>query len=201
MIPTKSMRISNETKAAFDLIAKEVGGNQDKAMQALLRAYESLTYGEVFPGSKTYLDDINKYLFGIDATVKALITAKETAEENARKYFQNELTVKDRTIADYQLAISELNDVRARAENAEARADKAEEALRGLEKQLDGFRAISASVAEMDTIRKQLADAKVELASVRSSLNSKDETIELLKGLIQAGGNPVKVSTQTEGNS
>lgn len=195
------MRISNETKAAFDLIAKEVGGNQDKAMQALLRAYESLTYGEVFPGSKTYLDDINKYLFGIDATVKALITAKETAEENARKYFQNELTVKDRTIADYQLAISELNDVRARAENAEARADKAEEALRGLEKQLDGFRAISASVAEMDTIRKQLADAKVELASVRSSLNSKDETIELLKGLIQAGGNPVKVSTQTEGNS
>ena len=48
--------------------------------------------------------------------------------------------------------------MRTRAAAAEERADLAEETVRRLEKELDGVRVLSDSVAELESIRKKLAE-------------------------------------------
>ena len=74
--PVKSIRMSDETKSLFDAINREFG-NQDKTMRALLSAYDSCAIGELYPESKTYMTDTLAHIAGIEATVRALIAAKE----------------------------------------------------------------------------------------------------------------------------
>lgn len=183
--PVKSIRMSDETKSLFDAINKEFG-SQDRTMRALLSAYDSCAIGELYPESKTYMTDTLAHIAGIEATVRALITAKEEAEKTAVENVKREMEIKDRTIENYQKQVTELDSVRTRAEVAELRADKAEETVRRLEKELEGVRVLADAVAEMDAIRAKLAAAQEELVSVRASLAAKDETISLLRELIPA---------------
>ena len=183
--PVKSIRMSDETKGLFDKINKEFG-SQDRTMRALISAYESCAIGELYPESKSYITDALAYISGIEAIIKALITAKEEAEKTAAENVKREMEIKDRTIETYQKQVAELDTVRTRAEAAELRADKAEETVRRLEKELEGVRVLADAVAEMDDIRAKLAAAQEELVSVRASLAAKDETISLLRELIPA---------------
>lgn len=183
--PVKSIRMSDETKHLFDTINKEFG-SQDRTMRALISAYDSCAMGELYPESKTYITDTLAHIAGIEATVKALIAAKEEAEKTAVENVKREMEIKDRTIETYQKQVAELESVRTRAEAAELRADKAEETVRRFEKELEGVRVLSEAVAEMDSLREKLAAAQEELVSVRASLTAKDETIALLRELIPA---------------
>ena len=183
--PVKSIRMSDETKSLFDAINKEFG-NQDRTMRALLSAYDSCAIGELYPESKTYMTDTLAHIAGIEATVRALIAAKEEAEKTAAENVKREMDIKDRTIETYQKQVAELDTVRTRAEAAELRAGKAEETVRRLEKELEGVRVLADAVAEMDAIRAKLAAAQEELVSARASLTAKDETIALLRELIPA---------------
>ena len=183
--PVKSIRMSDETKSLFDAINREFG-NQDKTMRALLSAYDSCAIGELYPESKTYMTDTLAHIAGIEATVRALIAAKEEAEKTAAENVKREMDIKDRTIETYQKQVAELDTVRTRAEAAELRAGKAEETVRRLEKELEGVRVLADAVAEMDAIRAKLAAAQEELVSARASLTAKDETIALLRELIPA---------------
>ena len=183
--PVKSIRMSDETKSLFDAINKEFG-SQDRTMRALLSAYDSCAIGELYPESKTYMTDTLAHIAGIEATVRALIAAKEEAEKTAAENVKREMEIKDRTIENYQKQVAELDSVRTRAEAAELRADKAEETVRRLEKELEGVRVLADAVAEMDAIRAKLAAAQEELVSARASLVAKDETIALLRELIPA---------------
>ena len=183
--PVKSIRMSDETKSLFDAINREFG-NQDKTMRALLSAYESCALGELYPESKTYMTDTLAHIAGIEATVRALIAAKEEAEKTAAENVKREMEIKDRTIETYQKQVAELDTVRARAEAAEIRADKAEDTVRRLEKELEGVQVLANAVAEMDAIRAKLTAAQEELISTKASLAAKDETIALLRALIPA---------------
>ena len=183
--PVKSIRMSDETKSLFDAINREFG-NQDKTMRALLSAYDSCAIGELYPESKTYMTDTLAHIAGIEATVRALIAAKEEAEKTAAENVKREMDIKDRTIETYQKQVAELDTVRTRAEAAELRAGKAEETVRRLEKELEGVRVLADAVAEMDAIRAKLAAAQEELVSAKASLTAKDETIALLRELIPA---------------
>ena len=183
--PVKSIRMSDETKHLFDTINKEFG-SQDRTMRALISAYDSCAMGELYPESKTYITDTLAHIAGIEATVRALIAAKEEAEKTAFENVKREMEIKDRTIETYQKQVAELESVRTRAEAAELRADKAEETVRRFEKELEGVRVLSEAVAEMDSLREKLAAAQEELVSVRASLTAKDETIALLRELIPA---------------
>lgn len=183
--PVKSIRMSDETKSLFDAINREFG-NQDKTMRALLSAYESCALGELYPESKTYMTDTLAHIAGIEATVRALIAAKEEAEKTAAENVKREMEIKDRTIETYQKQVAELDAVRARAEAAEIRADKAEDTVRRLEKELEGVQVLANAVAEMDAIRAKLTAAQEELISTKASLAAKDETIALLRELIPA---------------
>ena len=183
--PVKSIRMSDETKHLFDTINKEFG-SQDRTMRALISAYDSCAMGELYPESKTYITDTLAHIAGIEATVRALIAAKEEAEKTAFENVKREMEIKDRTIETYQKQVAELESVRTRAEAAELRADKAEETVRRVEKELEGVRVLSEAVAEMDSLREKLAAAQEELVSVRASLTAKDETIALLRELIPA---------------
>ncbi len=183
--PVKSIRMSDETKHLFDTINKEFG-SQDRTMRALISAYDSCAMGELYPESKTYITDTLAHIAGIEATVRALIAAKEEAEKTAVENVKREMEIKDRTIETYQKQVAELESVRTRAEAAELRADKAEETVRRVEKELEGVRVLSEAVAEMDSLREKLAAAQEELVSVRASLTAKDETIALLRELIPA---------------
>lgn len=180
----KSMRISEETKKAFDGIAKEIGGNHDRTMRALIDAYETVAFGELYPDSKGYLKDVLAHTAAIEATIKSLIAAKETAETAAQERVREEMVVKDRIIADYQKQVAELDDARKRAADAEARADKSEETIRNMEDQIESHRVLSMSVAEVDSLRVQLAKTQTELAAVRASLAAKEETIRLFSTFI-----------------
>ena len=183
--PVKSIRMSDETKGLFDKINKEFG-SQDRTMRALISAYESCAIGELYPESKSYITDALAYISGIEAIIKALITAKEEAEKTAAENVKREMEIKDRTIETYQKQVAELDAVRARAEAAEIRADKAEDTVRRLEKELDGVQVLSDAVAEMDSIRARLTATQEELVSTKGSLAAKDETIALLRALIPA---------------
>ena len=183
--PVKSIRMSDETKSLFDAINKEFG-NQDRTMRALLSAYDSCAIGELYPESKTYITDTLAHVAGIEATVRALITAKEEAERTAAENVKREMEIKDRTIENYQKQVAELDAVRTRAEAAELRADKAEDTVRRLEKELEGVHVLSEAVAEMESIRAKLAAVQEELVSARASLAAKNETIALLSDLIPA---------------
>ena len=141
--PVKSIRMSDETKGLFDKINKEFG-SQDRTMRALISAYESCAIGELYPESKSYITDALAYISGIEAIIKALITAKEEAEKTAAENVRREMEIKDRTIETYQKQVAELDAVRARAEAAEIRADKAEDTVRRLEKELDGVQVLRA---------------------------------------------------------
>lgn len=185
--PVRSIRMADDTKALFDEINKELGG-QDRTMRALISAYDSCAIGELYPESKGYMTDTLAHVAGIEATVKALITAKEEAEKTAAENVRREMEIKDRTIETYQKQVAELDAVRTRAAAAEERADLAEETVRRLEKELDGVRVLSDSVAELESIRKKLAATQEELVSIRASLAAKEETIALLKALIPARG-------------
>lgn len=183
--PVKSIRMSDETKSLFDAINKEFG-SQDRTMRALLSAYDSCAIGELYPESKTYMTDTLAHIAGIEATVRALIAAKEEAEKTAAENVKREMDIKDRTIENYQKQVAELDAFRTRAEAAELRAGKAEETVRRLEKELEGVQVLADAVAEMDAIRAKLTAAQEELISVKASLAAKDETIALLRELIPA---------------
>ena len=183
--PVKSIRMSDETKGLFDKINKEFG-SQDRTMRALLSAYESCALGELYPESKTYMTDTLAHIAGIEATVRALIAAKEEAEKTAAENVKREMEIKDRTIENYQKQVAELDGIRTRAEAAELRADKAEDTVRRLEMELEGVHVLSEAVAELDSIRAKFAAAQEELVSVKASLAAKDETIALLRELIPA---------------
>ena len=187
-IPTRSIRISDETKDALNIIVAEVGGSADKVMQALISSWNTRSLAVKYPTSAAYIDDIETHVEALATIMRTLVTAKETAEQTAREQVQSQLKVKEQAISDYQKKIAALQDVQSRAETAEERAQEAERMAHDLREQVDGLRILSAAAAETDSLKAELSAARDDLVALRAQLEAKDEIINVLREALTRGG-------------
>lgn len=114
-----SYRLSDDTKEKFREIAKGLGKNQDKTMNALIEAYCQQGKQDELPEYKANLEDFNTCIAHLTTMYTDSLQSLKIAKNSRLEQYQATLDAKDEVIAKLE---AELKKEKEAKKKAEARA-------------------------------------------------------------------------------
>ena len=185
----KSFRISEDTTDKFRSICADFD-NQNTALSALISAYEIQNAKAVLSTRQTELEDYDVHLQSLQRAFLQSLELNSNAEERIRNEFARQLDTKDKTIADYQTRIDELEGLlkatKEKCDNDTKNAsDKLSEALRdvteankNIDKLANELQSAKATVQDKLAIIDGLTARIPETEKLQTELKEKDAAIE-----------------------
>ncbi len=185
----KSFRISEDTTDKFRSICADFD-NQNTALSALISAYEIQNAKAVLTTRQTELEDYDVHLQALQRAFLQSLELNSNAEERIRNEFARQLDTKDKTIADYQTRIDELEGLlkatKEKCDNDTKNAsDKLSEALRdvteankSIDKLSSELQSAKATVQDKLAIIDGLTARVPETEKLQAELKEKDAAIE-----------------------
>ena len=188
----KSFRISEDTTDKFRSICADFD-NQNTALSALISAYEIQNAKAVLSTRQTELEDYDVHLQALQRAFLQSLELNSNAEDRIRNEFARQLDTKDKTIADYQTRIEELEGVlkatKEKCDNdAKTASDKLSEALRdvteankSIDKLTNELQSVKATVNDKNAIIDGLTARIPETEKLQTELKEKDAAIDQCK--------------------
>ena len=185
----KSFRISEDTTDKFRSICADFD-NQNTALSALISAYEIQNAKAVLSTRQTELEDYDVHLQALQRAFLQSLELNSNAEERIRNEFARQLDTKDKTIADYQTRIDELEGLlkatKEKCDNdTKTASDKLSEALRdvteankSIDKLTSELQSAKATVQDKLAIIDGLTARVPETEKLQAELKEKDAAIE-----------------------
>ena len=185
----KSFRISEDTTDKFRSICADFD-NQNTALSALISAYEIQNAKAVLSTRQTELEDYDVHLQALQRAFLQSLELNSNAEERIRNEFARQLDTKDKTIADYQTRIDELEGLlkatKEKCDNdTKTASDKLSEALRdvteankSIDKLSSELQSAKATVQDKLAIIDGLTARVPETEKLQAELREKDAAIE-----------------------
>lgn len=185
----KSFRISEDTTDKFRSICADFD-NQNTALSALISAYEIQNAKAVLSTRQTELEDYDVHLQALQRAFLQSLELNSNAEERIRNEFARQLDTKDKTIADYQTRIDELEGLlkatKEKCDNdTKTASDKLSEALRdvteankSIDKLSSELQSAKATVQDKLAIIDGLTARVPETEKLQAELKEKDAAIE-----------------------
>ena len=185
----KSFRISEDTTDKFRSICTDFD-NQNTALSALISAYEIQNAKAVLSTRQTELEDYDVHLQALQRAFLQSLELNSNAEERIRNEFARQLDTKDKTIADYQTRIDELEGLlkatKEKCDNdTKTASDKLSEALRdvteankSIDKLSSELQSAKATVQDKLAIIDGLTARVPETEKLQAELKEKDAAIE-----------------------
>ena len=185
----KSFRISEDTTDKFRSICADFD-NQNTALSALISAYEIQNAKAVLSTRQTELEDYDVHLQALQRAFLQSLELNSNAEERIRNEFARQLDTKDKTIADYQTRIDELEGLlkatKEKCDNdTKTASDKLSEALRdvteankSIDKLSSELQSAKATVQDKLAIIDGLTARIPETEKLQTELKEKDAAIE-----------------------
>lgn len=193
-LKVKSFRISEETTDKFKALCVDFD-NQNTALSALINAYEVHNAKALLSNRQTEIEDYDVHLQALQRAFLQSLELNSNAEERIRIEFARQLDIKDNTIADYQIRLSELEQLLKDTEekcrtDINTVSDKLTDAVNDVSeanKQISLLEsdnaALKSSVIDkqqlIDNISKQLAEADIIKSEHTSLLKNIDELKKL----------------------
>ncbi|MDD6827397.1 MAG: hypothetical protein PUE12_15090 [Oscillospiraceae bacterium] len=188
----KSFRISEDTTDKFRSICADFD-NQNTALSALISAYEIQNAKAVLSTRQTELEDYDVHLQALQRAFLQSLELNTNAEERIRNEFARQLDTKDKTIADYQTRIDELEGLlkttKEKCDNdTKTASDKLSEALRdvteankSIDKLTSELQSVKATVQDKLAIIDGLTARIPETEKLQTELKEKDAAIDQCK--------------------
>ena len=185
----KSFRISEDTTDKFRSICADFD-NQNTALSALISAYEIQNAKAVLNTRQTELEDYDVHLQALQRAFLQSLELNSNAEDRIRNEFARQLDTKDKTIADYQTRIDELEGLlkatKEKCDNdTKTASDKLSEALRdvteankSIDKLSSELQSAKATVQDKLAIIDGLTARVPETEKLQAELKEKDAAIE-----------------------
>ena len=185
----KSFRISEDTTDKFRSVCADFD-NQNTALSALISAYEIQNAKAVLSTRQTELEDYDVHLQALQRAFLQSLELNSNAEERIRNEFARQLDTKDKTIADYQTRIDELEGLlkatKEKCDNdTKTASDKLSEALRdvteankSIDKLSSELQSAKATVQDKLAIIDGLTARVPETEKLQAELKEKDAVIE-----------------------
>ena len=185
----KSFRISEDTTDKFRSICADFD-NQNTALSALISAYEIQNAKAVLSTRQTELEDYDVHLQALQRAFLQSLELNSNAEERIRNEFARQLDTKDKTIADYQTRIDELeaalkatkekcdNDTKNASDKLSEALKDVTEANKSIDKLSSELQSAKATVQDKLAIIDGLTARVPETEKLQAELKEKDAAIE-----------------------
>lgn len=173
-------RLTKETQDKFREICKELGGNQQTAMAALIETYELEAGKQALPEQQTNIETFESYLRAASQMYRQSLENLQNMRALVRTEYAEELKNKDALLADLHKKLSE-------AEEAEKQAQKQlEEVMVEAEKtKKDYEKQMAALETKLTDVKHALLDSEQrreeEHAALRVARKSEDAFKEMFQ--------------------
>lgn len=178
-------RLTDETLDKFREISRQIGGNQQETMAALIEAYEYEAGKQALPEQQTNIETFEGYLRAVSQLYRQSLETVQNMRTITRTEYVEELNTKDSLIADLhkrvqdaEASVKDYSDkINMMNEDLEKKSGNYKEQIMHLnEKIADLQKLLSESENNREEDRKLLQEAKNSEASFKKMfLDTKDE--------------------------
>lgn len=171
-IKQTNFRIDQDTAARFRSFCEQNGMNQAQGFDHVMQVMEMDKAKATTPGRAVEIEGFEKSIKDIMAAYLYSLEINNNAEARIREQFASSLESKDKTIADLQKQLEQLQTAKEAAENNQKETEKAKESAEERAKNATAqMEAAQKTVADQERINTMLT---VQLADVTGKLDGYD---------------------------